>query len=64
VLPQAQESRAGMPSLSGDESGNEGKLANTAPSIRPSASQTPVNIQYISCRRYRCDTDNVSQTIV
>ncbi|EJT68331.1 hypothetical protein GGTG_14089 [Gaeumannomyces tritici R3-111a-1] len=44
VPPQAQESRAGMPSLSGDESGNESELANTEPSMQPSTSQEQVNL--------------------
>ncbi|KAK4095714.1 hypothetical protein N658DRAFT_490488 [Parathielavia hyrcaniae] len=46
-----------MPSLSGDESGNERELANTEPSIQPSASQERVNLQHnIGRRRRRCDT--------
>ena len=61
VPPQAQESRAGMPSLSGDESGNERELANTEPSMQPSASQERVNLQHNigrRRRRRRCDTDD------
>ncbi|KAK4127925.1 hypothetical protein N657DRAFT_235516 [Parathielavia appendiculata] len=58
VPPHAQESLVGMPSVSGDESGNEGELANTAPSIQPSASQNQANIQHIGCRR-RCDIDGM-----
>ncbi len=46
VVPtQAQESRTGMPSLSGDESGNKPELANTEPSMQPSASQQRVNLR-------------------
>lgn len=44
VPPQAQESLASMLSLSGDESGNEGKLADVAPSKQPSTSQNQVNL--------------------
>ena len=61
VPPQAQASRAGMPSLSGDESGNEHELANTEPSMQPSASQERANLQHNIGRwrrRRRCDTDD------
>ena len=50
-----------MPSLSGDESSNERELANTEPSMQPSASQERVNIQHNigrRRRRRRCDTDD------
>ena len=43
-----------MPSLwSNEESGNEHGLANTEPSIQPSASQERVNLQYNIGRRRR-----------
>ncbi|POS70301.1 hypothetical protein DHEL01_v211305 [Diaporthe helianthi] len=61
VPPQAQASRAGTPSLSGDESGNEHELANTEPSMQPSASQERANLQHNIGRwrrRRRCDTDD------
>ncbi|KAL2192718.1 hypothetical protein P885DRAFT_64660 [Corynascus similis CBS 632.67] len=52
-----------MPSLSGDESGNERELANTEPSMQPSVSQERVNLQHNigrrrRRRRRRCDTDD------
>ncbi len=65
VSPQAQESRAGMQSLSGDESSNERELANTEPSMQPTTSQGWVNLQHNigrrrrrRRRRRRCDTDD------
>ncbi len=42
-----------MPSLSGDKSSNEHKLANTEPSIQSPASQEQVNLQYNIGRRRR-----------
>ncbi|KAK4233360.1 hypothetical protein C8A03DRAFT_48072 [Achaetomium macrosporum] len=58
VPPQAQESRPGMPSLSGNESGNEHELANTEPSMQPPADQGQANLQHnIRCPR-RCNTDD------
>lgn len=57
VPPQAQESRAHIPSLSGDQSDNERELANTEPSIQPSARQDQVRLHNVG-RRRRCDTDD------
>lgn len=48
-----------MPSLSGDQSGNDRELANSAPSMQTPASQNQVNLQHnIGRRRRRCDTGN------
>ncbi|KAK4163057.1 hypothetical protein QBC43DRAFT_70136 [Cladorrhinum sp. PSN259] len=61
VLPQVQGSRADMLSLSGDRSGNEGKMVNAEPSAQPSASQVQANLEHnVSPRRRRrhCDTDD------
>ena len=61
VPPQAQECRANMPNLSGDENGNDRELANTEPSMQPLAYQEQVNLQHnIGRRRHRrrCGTDD------
>ncbi|KAK3694836.1 hypothetical protein B0T22DRAFT_507617 [Podospora appendiculata] len=60
VPPQAQEGRASIPRLSDDESNNDREVANTEPSMQPSASQERVNLQHNigrRRRRRRCDTD-------
>ncbi|KAK4150401.1 hypothetical protein C8A00DRAFT_18056 [Chaetomidium leptoderma] len=54
VPPQAQESRVGMPSLSGDESGNERDFANIESSMQPSAQHNIGRRR----RRLRCDADD------
>jgi hypothetical protein len=59
--PQAQDGRAGTPSLSDHESGNERELPNTEPSMQPSASQERVNLHHNITRRRRrrrCDADD------
>ena len=53
VPPQAQKGMGGIPRLLDDESNNERNLANTEPSIQPSASQDRANLQHEIGRRRR-----------
>ncbi|KAK4149623.1 hypothetical protein C8A00DRAFT_37779 [Chaetomidium leptoderma] len=46
VPSQAQEGRAGIPGLSGDESNNGREVASTELSMQPSASQKQANLQH------------------
>ncbi|KAL2263072.1 hypothetical protein VTK26DRAFT_8297 [Humicola hyalothermophila] len=62
VPPQAQESVAGIPRLSHDESNNDYELAGAEPSVRssmqPSASQARPILQRPIGRRRLCDADD------